>query len=388
MEVLSPRSKRLPAPVFALAMTAAFSSATRAAAALDFVRPSDDGRSFVAAGSGQPVQLWGVNYDHDANHKLLEDYWHEDWTRVEGDFGEIRSLNANCARIHLQFGKFMRTASEPDATNLAHLARLIALAEKHELYLLLTGLGCYHKQDVPAWYDTLNERDRWQAQARFWQEIAAVGKGSPAVFAYDLMNEPVLPGDKVESDWLAPPMGDKHFVQRISLDLAGRSREAVAQAWVATLADAIRQVDKRHMLTVGVIPWAYHFPGAQPLFYSAQVGGPLDFVSVHFYPKRGEVDQALDALQVYEVGKPLVIEEIYPLEAGGEEVLQFVDRSKPFTDGWVSFYWGQTIDQCAARGDLGGALQAAWLKQFRDQSPLSDSTAAPPGKGASTPPAR
>ena len=42
------------------------------------------------------------------------------------------------------------------------------------------------------------------------------------------------------------------------------------------------------MITVGVIPWAQVFKGAKPLFYSPEVGGPLDFVSVHFYPEEGQ----------------------------------------------------------------------------------------------------
>ena len=46
------------------------------------------------------------------------------------------------------------------------------VAERTGLYLDLTGLGCYHKQDVPAWYDQLSEPERWAVQARFWAAIA------------------------------------------------------------------------------------------------------------------------------------------------------------------------------------------------------------------------
>jgi hypothetical protein len=349
----------------------ALASPMAAATPLEHVRPSDDGKSFVTADSAQPIQLWGVNYDHDGGNRLLEDYWHDDWPRVVEDFHEIKALGANSVRIHLQLGRFVASADEPDAKNLAQLSKLIALAEETELYLIITGLGCYHKQDVPPWYDALSDEDRWQVQARFWKAIAAAGKDSPAVFSYDLMNEPVLPSEKGETDWLAKPLGDKHFVQRISLDLAGRTREEVAKAWIATLTTAIREVDERHMITVGVIPWAHIWPNAKPLFYSPEVGAPLDYVSVHFYPKKGEVQKALDALRVYEVGKPLVIEEMFPLACSGDELLDFINRSKSHADGWVSFYWGDTIEECQARGDIAGALTAAWLKQFRANSPIA-----------------
>ena len=92
------------------------------------------------------------------------------------------------------------------------------LAEQTGLYLDLTGLGCYHKQDVPAWYDALEESDRWDVQARFWKAVAGVCKDSPAIFCYDLMNEPVLDGGKGDG-WLAgEPLGGKYFVQRITRD--------------------------------------------------------------------------------------------------------------------------------------------------------------------------
>jgi hypothetical protein len=334
------------------------------AAALELARVSDDGRSFVAADSGVPIRLWGVNYDHDGPGRLIEDYWHDEWPAVVEDFGEIKTLGANCVRIHLQLGRFMKAPDEPNIENLAQLAKLVALAEESSLYLILTGLGCYHKADVPGWYDALAEADRWRVQANFWRAVAGVCKGSPAVFGYDLMNEPILPGEKVETEWLAGEFGDKHFVQRIALDLAGRTREQVAKEWIALLAGAVREVDDRHMITLGVIPWAHVFPGAKPLFYSLEVGAPLDFVSVHFYPKAGEVDEALAALHVYEVGKPLVVEEMFPLACSGEELLEFVDGSKAIADGWISFYWGRTVQECEAAPEMSAAITAAWLKQF------------------------
>jgi hypothetical protein len=63
------------------------------------------------------------------------------------------------------------------------------LAEQTGLYLDLTGLGCYHKQDVPQWYDKLTEQDRWAAQAVFWETVAKTCAHSPAIFCYDLLSE-------------------------------------------------------------------------------------------------------------------------------------------------------------------------------------------------------
>ena len=338
-------------------------------ASLPLIRVSDDKTHFVEANTGKRFVIWGVNYDHDDAGRLLEDYWDQEWATVVEDFREIKALGANVVRIHLQLPKFMDTAEQPNAANLARLGKLVKLAEETGLYLDLTGLGCYHKQDVPKWYDDLEEAARWEVQARFWQAVANVCRESPAIFCYDLMNEPILAGEKKETEWLSGELGGKYFVQRITLDLAGRTRLEVARDWVKKLTTAIRKVDDRHLVTVGVIPWAHVFKGAKPLFYAPEVGGPLDFVSVHFYPKKGDVAGSLAALAVYEVGKPLVIEEIFPLGCSIEEADAFIEGSKKHADGWISFYWGKTIEQNKAAGDIKGAIVAEWLRYFQSHSP-------------------
>ena len=339
---------------------------------MHWVRVADDARGFVLAGTGKPFVPWGFNYDHDRTGRLIEDYWQREWDTVEADFSEMAQLGANVVRVHLQFGKFMDAPARANAAALDRLGRLLALAERERLYLDVTGLGCYRRDDVPEWYDAMDEAERWAVQAFFWEAVAETCAGSPAVFCYDLMNEPILPGaGKAEDDWLAGEFGGKHFVQRITLDLARRARDEVAKAWVDTLVAAIRRRDDRHMVTVGVIPWAHTWPGARPIFYSGDVGDGLDFVSVHFYPRAGEVKKALDALAVYDVGKPLVVEEMFPLRCGFDELDEFIDGSAAIAEGWISFYWGKTIEEYAAEDtDLAGAIMKSWLARFRARAPL------------------
>ena len=349
---------------------AAVLAAAAGAGELERVRVAADGKGFALEPSGVPFVAWGVNYDHDRDGRLLEDYWADEWPTVEADFREIRDLGANVVRVHLQLGRFMKTAAEPDADALARLARLLALAETNGLRLDLTGLGCYHKKDVPPWYDGLAEADRWAVQARFWSAVARTGAGRAAVFCYDLMNEPILPGAKPETNWLAGELGGKFFVQRLTLDLAGRSREQVAKAWVDRMAAAVRAEDPAGLVTVGVIPWAAVWPAAKPLFYAKDVGAALDFASVHFYPKKGGVEKALKALAVYDVGKPLVIEELFPLACGLDELDAFIEGSRPLADGWIGFYWGQTVEELAAAPpDIGRAILRGWLDDFRRRAP-------------------
>lgn len=339
-------------------------------AKLESICLGKDGRYFVTAGSGLKFTPWGCNYDHDRSGRLLEQYWEKEWDTVVQDFAEMKALGANTVRIHLQVAHFMKSAGEPNQESLRRLGRLLVLAERTGLYLDITGLGCYDKQEVPAWYNALDESQRWEVQARFWEVVARTCANSPAVFCYDLMNEPIVTEDKVNRDWTPGALGDRYYVQRITLDFAGRTVQQIAKAWVDKLATAIRQQDARHLITVGEIPWALTFPGAKPLFHAPEVGGKLDFVSVHFYPKQGEVDQALKALAVYDVGKPIVIEEMFPLSCSLEDLAQFIDRSSPPATGWISFYWGATIAEYKQpKGSIADAITATWLEYFSKKAP-------------------
>jgi hypothetical protein len=131
------------------------------------------------------------------------------------------------------------------------------------------------------------------------------------------------------------------------------------------LVAAIRKHDAKRLVTVGEIPWAFHFPGAKPLFQAKGVGDGLDFVSVHVYPKTGEVDPAIEALKVYDVGKPIVVEEMFPMHCSLEDLDAFVERSRGIAAGWIGFYWGKGIDAYTKDGDMKGAIVAGWLAYFR-----------------------
>jgi hypothetical protein len=338
--------------------------------AAEFIRASKDEKGFVFSESGTRFTPWGFNYDHDRTNRLLEYYWKVEWDSVAGDFEEMKAMGANTVRIHLQVSRFMNSATEPNQESLEQLGRVLRLAEKNKLYLDITGLGCYDKPDVPQWYNDLEEQDRWDVQARFWAAVAKTCRASPAVFCYDLMNEPVVSEDKKNRDWTPGAFGDRYFVQRLTLDLKGRSPTQVAKAWVNQLVATIRKHDAHHLITVGAIPWALTWPNAKPIFYSKEASEKLDFVSVHFYPKSGEVDKALKVLAVYNIGKPMVIEEMFPLSCSLEEIDRFIEGSRTMACGWISFYWGKTVaEHKEERRTIADEMMLHWLEYFIKKTP-------------------
>ena len=331
---------------------------------LEWIVVSADGKSFVGQTTGTRFTPWGFNYDHDEEGRLLEDYWESEWEKVAADVAEMKHLGANVVRVHLQLGKFMENPSTPRASALNRLRELVHLAERERLYLDITGLGCYHKADVPAWYDTLPEQERWEVQARFWEAVARVCRESPAIFCYDLMNEPVAPAGE-HPDWLGPAFAGKHFVQFISRSRNGRESTHIARAWIQHLTAAIRKEDSRHLITVGLVDWSLDRPGLKSGFVPDQVAPDLDFLSVHLYPERSRVREALDTLNGFAVGKPVVIEETFPLKCSREEFAEFMRGSREVASGWIGFYWGATPEEYRASGTLQGVLMLAWLEYFQ-----------------------
>ena len=355
-------------PSLALLLSACF-TAFGAERKLDWIVVAKDGKGFVVTESAARFTPWGFNYDHDETGRLIEDYWEREWPKVEEDFREMKDLGANVVRVHLQFGKFMEATNKASEASLKQLSRLLALAERTGLHLDLTGLGCYHKADVPAWYDALDEAGRWQAQARFWAAIAERCADSPAVFCYDLMNEPVVAGGpRKAGDWLGPAFAGKHFVQVITLDAAGRVPHTVASAWIKQLSASIRRHDKRHLITVGLVDWSLDRPGLRSGFVPDKIAPDLDFLCVHLYPKKDELAKDLETLRGFAVGKPVLIEETFPLKCSVAEFGKFVDESRGAASGWIGFYWGKTLEECRRGKTIPDAMMAGWLEYFQKQA--------------------
>ncbi len=346
-------------------------SAARPPAVRQRVAVAPGGCGFVLLPEKRPFIPWGFNYDRDHRSRLLEDYWDTEWDTVEADFREMKALGANVVRIHLQFPRFMEAPRRPRRAALDRLERLMELCDRLGLYLDVTGLACYRKADVPAWYDALGESQRWAAQASFWAAVARRGARHGCIFAYDLMNEPLLPEAALAPRaWLHPfALGGFHYVQYISLDPAGRSRPEIARAWIRRLAQAVRRADPGRLVTVGLLPNSLEDPARGSGFAPQTVARDLDYLSVHIYPNRGKLGEALDTLGGFQAGKPVVIEEMFPLGCDAEELGDFIQRSQGRAQGWLGFYWGQGPDELRGSKKIGDAMLLGWLELFQKLNP-------------------
>jgi hypothetical protein len=323
------------------------------------------GKGFVLQPSGKAWVPWGVNYDRDADMHLLEEYWDFEWDRVVQDFQEIRDLGCTVVRVHLQFGRFMKSPTEPDGENLRRLSKLLELVESLGLYLDLTGLGSYRKEDAPLWYLNAPEKDRWAMQARFWEAVAGTCAASPAVFCYTLMNEPVSP-PQVSDDLLGGDLGGLHYVERLTRDPAGRSRPDITRQWMNALIPGIRRRDPSRLITCGMF-YLFEVPAGLTLGPDPkEIAAPLDFLCLHLYPKEKEVDHEIELLKLLTAaGKPIVIQEMFALNCSVPTFQAFLGKTRGTASGWISFYWGRTIAEYKAGGKIEDAFMAAWLEFYR-----------------------
>jgi hypothetical protein len=322
-----------------------------------------EGQQFITTATRQSFHPWGSNYDRDHRMRLIEDYWQTEWPTVVKHFRDMKALGANLVRIHLQFNRFMEAPDRPNAQSLAQLERLLDLAQETGVYLDITGLACYRRSDVPPWFANLGEQERWQAQANFWSAIANTCANHPALFCYDLINEPAVPNQR-KSDWLTGDLAGFTYCQFIVLDPAGRDRAQIAHDWIDKMTQAIRQHDPHTPITVGLLPFAKGTGFDLP-----RLADHLDFISVHLYPTKGKIDQDIENLRRFVTPKPLVVEEIFPLNCGIDGLQDFILKSQPVCAGHLGFYWGQTPEELEKTGKPGDALTAQALRFFQRQDP-------------------
>jgi hypothetical protein len=229
-------------------------------------------------------------------------------------------------------------------------------------------LACYLKENVPDWYDDLDEMGRWNQQASFWEAVAQACHTSPAIFCYDLMNEPVVPGGNVKQpEWLGPPFAGRfHFVQFITRDLMNRARPDVACDWIRTLVRAIRKHDANHLITVGMVNWSLDRPGLTSGFVPEKVAPELDFLSIHLYPEKQKIAEAIANLSGFaDAGKPVLIEETFTLNCPPDEYRRFLKDAWPYTAGLIGFYWGKTPDELRRARTIKDSIVLQWLELFQ-----------------------
>jgi hypothetical protein len=81
------------------------------------------------------------------------------------------------------------------------------------------------------------------------------------------------------------------------------------------------------------------------------------------------VDVALESLARYRQGKPVVIEETFPLNCTPAEYADFLRRSRGIAAGWVAHFWSLTPEDLKDRTDVASGLVLESLNVFQSLDP-------------------
>lgn len=292
--------------------------------------------------NGAPFFPWGFNYTNPALVDLIEDFWmmEEAWDILEKDFEEMRDYGANTVRIHLQCVKFMTSTSTPNTVSFERLERLAKISEDKGLYLIVTGLGAYRLSDAQPWYDELDDFHRWETQKLFWKTVAATLNNYSCVFAYDLINEPVVASgchpDSSSCSWYPEggQFGGYQFVQNISINPDNGYWETLG-FWTDMMTAAIRTEDDVTMVTMGLLPLG-------PI---NSISSHFDILSTHIYPNTNNLYASINYVLSNQSDKPFLIEEFYNLSCSAPELELFLDLIEGSYHGLIGHYMGRTIEE-------------------------------------------
>lgn len=324
---------------------------------METVQFAPDKKTFVLHPSGARYIPWGHNY---ASVDIME-RMAQDPARIEREFADMKAAGTTIARIHPEMNRIIVGPDKADPLALEQLKKILKIAENSGIHLMITGLACYKIKDRMAWYDAMEEQDRWKTQAFFWETIARTCAESPAVFAYDLVNEPAAFG-KPADGWYTGKMGDVEFCQRLSLNPGTRKGDEIFREWTKRMVAAIRLHDKTHLITMGMLP----FPNA----YKA-AAEQLDFVSPHLYPKTGKVDEEIKLLKQFDWGKLIVIGETFPLSCGEDDERDFLLKSRDFAHGWIGHWPDESPAKLtelkkSGKATIHNAIWLLWVELFQE----------------------
>jgi len=318
-----------------------------------------DGRSF-ATEVGKPFVPFGVNYFRPGTGWAPQFWKTFDEKAFREDFALMREAGVNCVRVFLTYGSFMTEKGKVDPEGLSKFDKLLDIADEYGIYIHPTGPDHW---EGPGYFEdhlkTVQERftddEILDATVQFWKEFALRYKGRNTIFAYDLLNEPLMSWDVPSmkpkwNQWLHNRyQSAENFADKLSIpletinwgnegaphDFTNRKlildyqhfREELADHWTKIQVEAIKNADPNALVTVGFIQWSVPtvHPGVQyyAAFKPSRQAPYLDFLEFHFYPlatgfmhyeKEGDIEKNLAyveslAREVAAPGKPVVIAE-------------------------------------------------------------------------------
>jgi endo-1,4-beta-mannosidase len=414
--------------------------------AISKIRVAKHGRGFVTD-KGKPFVPFGVSYYRPGTGWAPQVWKKFDPEATRLDFERMKEMGVNCVRVFLSYGSFYNEPGFLDTNGLAKFDQFLAVAEDAGIHVHPTGPDLW--EGPPQWQvGGIGDEKTLAALENFWKLFAARYRGRNGIFAYDLRNEPSVgwegsegpwnlwlqgkygSADKLNAAWhgkdtalkfgaIPIPAGKNALKDPALLDFQS-FREHLADEWTRRQVAAIKSVDPRALVTIGMIQWSVPLMIGNVSQYSAfrpsRQARYLDFLTIHFYPladggyKYASPESEARNLSYLESvvreaaqpGKPLLLGEFgwyggdkKPTFNGGQfppaseaQQAQYdrkaVLTSAPFACGWLNwgFYDQPEANDCS---ELTGLLTAdgkikAWGSAFQELSASFQKKAVRPKK--------
>jgi hypothetical protein len=374
----------------------------------EFIRVADDSWHFETDVSGTAFTPFGTNY-YDPESYGTHEVWDNpaftapnpignfDSIRTRNHFAQLQGIGVNVIRIFLSSMKFEPTRYTLDEASFQKVDKIISLAKEYDLRIIFDLVEVWEGAPQTGWlsWDYYSDEVSLDGLEYLVKAFGDRYKDEPAIFAWDLTNEPYVkwtdgPMDALWIDWIHLKYANEDSLSDAWPDypLSGENwdnpyipsettnnpndqrlfdfqlfRDDVAYNWTKRLVEAIREVDSKHMITVGLIQWSIPFkqnieqPGGYAGFNPQKIAPLLDYVSVHGYDwwdeHAGTYIQGL--LRYCYANKPVLLEEF-------EYHNSTVDETLGSASGWVSWaaYAGPSeTDPEAYLFDSDGTINAA-----------------------------
>lgn len=376
---------------------------------------------FMDTKTGNKFFPYGVNYDHNSDFLLIENFW-DKTDEIDRVFKEIKQMGFNIVRIHLQQFVFQCAVDKFSQEALLKLDSIVNNAAAEGLYLDVTGLGRYNGK-IPEWYRNLTDEERIKADKNFWRVLASRFKGNEAIFCFDIQNEPVINREDKQG-FVGPSFEDGyHYINRHFQDIkfywnkylkekysnvelfkkswlikkyhaypefsdnkvplpdinaVAYEREEfrvfidfLAILWLKPISEEIKKIDKSRLVTLGLSELNFSFNKYYASFSPLLIKPYVDFISIHVYPReiskepyKDNADEVLRIIKCAYMEKPVIIEEIYPLVPMKNLYANFIKPAQKYVNGWISFYWGVPINKLKESDKIGDKITADWLEYF------------------------
>ncbi|WP_142784578.1 cellulase family glycosylhydrolase [Changchengzhania lutea] len=223
------------------------------------IQVEDYKTKFVPA-TGLSTQINGINYyPQNTPWDMFGDAF--DPKIISKDFKIIKDAGLNSVRIFVQYDDFGK--ANVNTEKLKKLKDVLDLAEENNLKVMVTLFDFYGDYSVLDW--SLNQRHA--------ETIVSELKDHPALFAWDIKNEP-------------------------NLDFDNRG-ESLVKAWLDKMIDLVKSIDTNHPVTIG---WSN-------VESATILKDKLDIITFHYYKDLDDLDDVYKNLKLEIPNRQIAITE-------------------------------------------------------------------------------